>query len=246
MAECRPPRVRVFIILENEGVGSGIGHFQPAGHRRLLAQVQPDRQVAGGEIGRVIPGCGTVLQVKHLRQNGEFRSHPGPRAGKAVAAAHRADLLHRPCQEFRVGTRDLRVEDRIHGPDRAVTLHLDISQGQHSAGEILRRGDGALHRIGVETHLSFGRALILLKQALADQPLAEELAHLRLQHAALAGQFAGGRGPLKPLVRGDAGQHRTLAGKGGTDVVAAQDDDLFQGVALVKAIRPRHPSLAFR
>ena len=83
---------------------------------------------------------------------------------------------------------------------------MNVGQGHETGGEVLCRGDGALHAVGIEVHIVGRRCGVLLEESFTDEPFAEILSHHRLQHAATQCQFAGGRGPLCPLMRCETAQ----------------------------------------
>ena len=83
---------------------------------------------------------------------------------------------------------------------------MDVGQGHETGREILCRGDGALHAVGVEVHIIGRWCGVLLEESLADEPFAEILSHHGFQHTTALRQFAGGRGPLRPLMRCETAQ----------------------------------------
>ena len=168
---------------------------------------QVDLQVVGAEAaGVALPAGCTLLHVKDLLKKTEVVGHLFADAVQAFFAAHGRDFLHGLPTEIVGYVGQLWIENRVHLADFAMVLHTDIGNGQHPRRKVLRRGNGALHRIGVETHRAFFWDFVFLHQPFADEPFTEILAHHGLQNTASKRQLTWCRRPLEPFVRRDAPQ----------------------------------------
>ena len=129
-------------------------------------------------------------RVEHLLQYLIIIAHARAYTRHALLAPHLCHLAGSLLTEALVHKGELRIEDGIHRPDGTVVLHRHIGHREHAAGEVLGRGDGALHRVGIETQVATS-LFVLGNEPLAHEPLAEVLPHHRLQHATAQGQLAG-------------------------------------------------------
>ena len=173
-----------------------------------------------------------VDDLLHERQCGLYGLHPCLRA--AVQGIHLSD---HPLAIGIVHLRELRGEHRIHLILLVLMGNLHIGERQETGREILRRGECALSRVGIEQHLVALGPIVVGQQPLAHQPLAEELSHFCLQHASAQRQLTARRRPREPHVGchphvGSRTRHQRRA-----DVMATHHHDFFQLILCPEVIR---------
>ena len=114
----------------------------------------------------------------------------------------------------------------------------DIGKGHETGGEILCRGDGPLHAVGVEVDIVDRGCGVLLEEAFVDHPFAEELSHDGFQHTSPGGQLTRCRGPLCPLVRREFTQFTAIGRQRGTDIMSTEDNDFLQLIFILELLAP--------
>ena len=190
MAEGSLQLIGLLIILQHEGIAGATSRLERACHTWLFIQFKKNIGIVSLEATELtsLPGC-ALLHIEHILQECIVFSHLFANAFQRAIAKEVGYLLAGSGTIVIARSRQLRRKHRIHRVQVVMVLDLHIGHWEQTAGEILRCGDGTLHRVGIEAHRSLGRQMVLADEALADKPLAEELTHLCLEYTAPQRQF---------------------------------------------------------
>ena len=133
--------------------------------------------------------------AQDLLQGLQFRAMPLQQGGRA--AGFTLDRCNRCVRIERHGTGFDRPEQRIVTPDRAMSC-LHVAARRQGVGQQRATVDGALVGIGPDCQAAPRRAAIAGQQRLLHQPLPQILATQLHRLAAMRGDQARWRGPLRP------------------------------------------------
>ena len=231
VAEGGPEGVRLFIVLQNQRVRHLVRRLDRPGKIGLLAGFHDVPEAVRQQV-TVFSAfiCFTLLHIDGVHDQTDDVPRLIGETVKARFAAHGGHL------RSGVGSIVLAVEvqDGLHEVLGTLiisgVLHLDVRQRKHTRCEIAGSSTAALLVAGVEAHFSLRRDTVLGDQFLAGQPLAEILAHAGLLEAAEQRQLAGECRPLDPGMGCQLIGHRAIAGQGRTQIMAAQDNHLLEGI----------------
>ena len=153
MAEGSLQLIRLLIILQHEGIAGATSRLQRTRHAWFLIQFQQDVGVIHLEAAEPtsLPGC-ALLHIEHILQECIVFSHLFANAFQRAIAKEIGYLLAGSGTIVIARSRQLRRKHRIHRVQVVMVLDLHIGHWEQTAGEILRRGDSALHGVGIEAH----------------------------------------------------------------------------------------------
>ena len=172
------PLISFFIILQDKGIAGRVGQFQRALHGRFLVDFEHNLQIIIAEFGETIfLGHGRIFQVQSLFQRAVLAAELIVNALQSLCPAHGADFFHGLAAERIADEGQLGIEHRVHLAESKLMFNLHVSYRQHAAGKILRRRNGALHGVGIETHFAIFRQIVFCHEAILYEALAEILPH---------------------------------------------------------------------
>ena len=147
--------IRLLVVLQHERVAQLAGELERAGHCGLLILLERHTGVGGVKLSYLAALIALgPLEVHHLGDELVGILEASRHVAHASLAEPLGDLVERGLLVAVAQIRALRGKDRIHRVVVLVGLDVHVAHREHAAGEVLRRGNGALLAVCVEAHLS--------------------------------------------------------------------------------------------